>query len=111
MPDVHIEWRDVWLGAVVTAVLFVCGKTAIAYYLGRSGLESAYGAGGSLLLLLAWVYYSSQILFFGAEFTKLHAEENRARVKPLPGVKAVSEQAKQRARGQKPARHDDREVS
>jgi membrane protein len=111
VPDVQIGWRDVWLGAVVTAVLFVSGKTAIAYYLGRSGVESAYGAGGSVLLLLAWVYYSSQILFFGAEFTKLHAEENRARVKPIPGAKAVSEQAKQRAKGQKPARHDEREVS
>jgi membrane protein len=111
VPDVQIGWRDVWLGAVVTAVLFVSGKTAIAYYLGRSGVESAYGAGGSVLLLLAWVYYSSQILFFGAEFTKLHAEENRARVKPIPGAQAVSEQAKQRAKGQKPARHDEREVS
>ena len=111
VPDVDIQWRDVWLGAVLTAVLFVVGKTAIAYYLGRSGVESAYGAAGSLLMMLAWVYYSSQILFFGAEFTKLHAEERRARVQPIPGVEPVSEQAKQRSRGQKPARHDKREVS
>src|SRR6185436_13238517 len=80
VPDVHIGWRDVWLGGVVTALLFVAGKAAIAYYLGRTGVESAYGAAGSVLVLLAWVYYSSQILFFGAEYTKLHAEENRARV-------------------------------
>jgi len=111
VPDVDIHWRDVWLGAVFTAALFVIGKTAIAYYLGRSGVESAYGAAGSVLVLLAWVYYSSQILFFGAEFTKLHAEERRASVKPIQGVDAVSEQAMQRARGQKPARHDKREVS
>ncbi len=111
VPDVHVGWREVWLGAVVTAVLFVAGKSAIAYYLGRSGVESAYGAAGSVLVLLAWVYYSSQILFFGAEFTKLHAEENRARIKPIRGVKPVSEQAKQRAIGQKPAKHDQREVS
>jgi membrane protein len=111
VPDVDIQWRDVWLGAVLTAVLFVVGKTAIAYYLGRSGVESAYGAAGSLLIMLAWVYYSSQILFFGAEFTKLHAEERRARVRPIPGVEPVSEQAKQRSRGQKPAQHDKREVS
>ncbi len=111
VPDVHIGWRDVWLGALVTALLFVAGKTAIGYYLGRSGVESAYGAAGSVLVLLAWVYYSSQILFFGAEFTKLHAEEYRTRVKPLSGVQAVSEQAKQRARGEKPAKHDQREVS
>jgi membrane protein len=111
VPDVDIHWRDVWLGAVITAALFVVGKTAIAYYLGRSGVESAYGAAGSVLVLLAWVYYSSQILFFGAEFTKLHAEERRAMVKPIQGVDPVSEQAKQRAQGQKPTRHDKREVS
>jgi membrane protein len=111
VPDVQIAWREVWLGAVVTALLFVLGKTVIAYYLGRSGVESAYGAAGSVLVMLAWVYYSSQILFFGAEFTKLHAEESRARVKPAPGAEAVSDQAKQRARGQKPASHNQREVS
>jgi membrane protein len=101
VPDVHIDWRDVWVGSLITALLFIAGKTALAYYLGRSGLESAYGAAGSMLVLLAWVYYSSQILFCGAEFTKLHAEERRWRVKPLRGVEPVSEQAKQRARGQK----------
>jgi membrane protein len=111
VPDVDIRWRDVWLGAVITAALFVAGKTAIGYYLGRSGLESAYGAAGSVLVLLAWVYYSSQILFFGAEFTKLHAEANRSRVRPIPGVKPVSRQAKQRAQGEKPDRHTKREVS
>jgi membrane protein len=111
VPDVKLEWRNVWLGAFVTAVLFVAGKTAIGYYLGRAGVESAYGAAGSVLVLLAWVYYSSQILFFGAEYTKLHAEEYRARVKPIEGVKAVSEQAKLRARGKKPQHHDEREAS
>ena len=111
VPDVDINWRDVWLGAVITSILFVAGKTAIGYYLGRSGMESAYGAAGSVLIVLTWVYYSSQILFFGAEFTKLHAEQNRARVKPIPGAKAVSDQAKQRARGEGPTRHDEREVS
>ena len=111
VPDVHIDWRDVWLGALITAVLFIAGKTAIGYYLGRNGVGSAYGAAGSVLVLLAWVYYSSQILFFGAEFTKLHAEEYGSRIEPTSGVEAVSVQAKQRARGQRPARHDRREVS
>jgi membrane protein len=111
VPDVNLEWRNVWMGAFVTAALFVAGKTAIGYYLGRAGVESAYGAAGSVLVLLAWVYYSSQILFFGAEYTKLHAEENRARVKPIPGAKAVSEQAKMRAQGEKPKHHDEREAS
>ena len=106
-----IQWRDVWLGSVITALLFVSGKTAIAYYLGRSGVESAYGAAGSLLVVLAWVYYSSQILFFGAEFTKLHAEDHRSRVKPNHGVRIVSEQARMRAVGETPPTHDRREVS
>jgi membrane protein len=111
VPDVEVQWRDVWFGALITAILFVGGKTVIAYYLGRSGVESAYGATGSLLVLLAWVYYSSQILFFGAEFTKLHAEEHGSQVKPVRGVETVSPQAKQRARGEKPHQHDKREVS
>ena len=111
VPDLDITWSDVWLGAVVTSVLFVAGKMVIGYYLGRSGVESAYGAAGSVLVVLAWVYYSSQIVFFGAEFTKIHAEENRTRVTPVPGAKAVSVQAKERARGEKPKQHDQREMN
>jgi membrane protein len=72
LPDVSIAWRDVWLGAAVTAVLFAIGKIAIGLYLGRSSFASAYGAAGSFLVVLAWVYYSSQILFFGAEFTRVY---------------------------------------
>jgi membrane protein len=63
----------VWLGAAVTAVLFAIGKIAIGLYLGRSSFASAYGAAGAFLVMLAWVYYSSQILFFGAEFTKVYS--------------------------------------
>jgi membrane protein len=92
IPDVHIDWQEVWTGAL----LFVGGKAVIGLYLGRSGVGSAYGAAGSVLILLAWVYYSSQILFFGAEFTKLYADERRACVKPIPGVKAVTKEAKLR---------------
>lgn len=73
IPDVKISWRNVWLGAVVTAVLFSIGKWAIGYYLGRSAPASAYGAAGSLIILLLWVYYSAQILFLGAEFTQVYA--------------------------------------
>jgi len=96
IPDVHIDWRDVWTGAVVTALLFVGGKAVIGLYLGRSGVGSAYGAAGSVLILLAWVYYSSQILFLGAEFTKLYADARRICVKPIAGVKSVTKEAKQR---------------
>ena len=108
IPDVHIDWKDVWTGAVATAALFVGGKAAIGFYLGRSGIGSAYGAAGSVLILLAWVYYSSQILFLGAEFTKLYAEQRRFCVRPIKGVEAVTEEAKLRARGIMPAPEDDR---
>jgi membrane protein len=73
LPDAEIRWRDVWLGGIVTAVLFTVGKTAIGYYLGQAGVGSAYGAAGSLVVLLVWVYYSALIFFFGAEFTQAWA--------------------------------------
>jgi membrane protein len=106
VPDVHIDWEDVWTGAIVTAVLFTAGKAAIGFYIGRSGVGSAYGAAGSVMILLAWVYYSSQILFLGAEFTKLYAEQRRFAVRPLTGAEPVTEEAQQRARGEIPPMED-----
>jgi membrane protein len=106
VPDVHIDWQDVWTGAIVTAVLFTAGKAAISFYIGRTGVGSAYGAAGSVLIILAWVYYSSQILFLGAEFTKLYAEQRRFAVRPLSGAEAVTDEAKQRARGEIPPGED-----
>jgi membrane protein len=76
LPDVSIAWRNVWMGAFVTALLFNLGKFLIGYYLGRSTLVSVYGAAGSFIVLLLWVYYSAQILFFGAVLTRLIAERN-----------------------------------
>jgi membrane protein len=73
LPDVHIGWKDVWVGAALTAVLFTIGKFLIGLYLGSSGLGSAYGAAGSLAVFLVWVYYSALILFYGAEFTQVYA--------------------------------------
>jgi membrane protein len=73
LPAVDLGWRDVWVGALVTAVLFELGKDLIGLYLGRSMLVSAYGAAGSLVVILMWVYYSSQILLLGAEFTYVYA--------------------------------------
>ncbi len=70
MSDAIIKWRDIWIGAVFTAVLFTLGKYLIGLYLGRSSYNDTYGAAGSIVLVLVWVYYSSQILFFGAEFTQ-----------------------------------------
>jgi membrane protein len=73
LPDVRIQWRDVWIGAILTAILFGLGKWLLGFYLGSGAAGSAYGAAGSLITLLLWVYYSSQILLFGAEFTQVYA--------------------------------------
>ncbi len=74
LPDVQLEWRDIWVGASVTSVLFVVGKELIGAYLGGSSWTSSYGAVGSILVLLLWIYYSSQVFLFGAELTRLCAE-------------------------------------
>jgi membrane protein len=75
LPDVSIEWNDVFAGAAFTAALFTIGKFLIGMYLGKASVGSAYGAAGSLVILLVWVYYSAQIFFFGAEFTQVYSEE------------------------------------
>jgi membrane protein len=74
-PDTEIAWRDVLLGAVATALLFNVGKFAIGWYIGTQGLESTYGAAASIVILLIWVYYSAQIVLFGAELTHAYAAE------------------------------------
>lgn len=79
LPDVKVAWRDVWVGAALTALLFTIGKSAIGYYLAHSGLASGFGAAGSLVVMLVWVYYSAQILFFGAAFTRVYAEREGSR--------------------------------
>ena len=73
MPRVHIHWRDVWIGAAVTALLFTIGKSLIGLYIGKSGFASGFGAAGSLVVLLFWMYYSAQIFLLGAEFTAVYA--------------------------------------
>ena len=73
LPDVKIQWRDVWMGALMTAIFFAIGKWALGLYLGSGAAASAYGAASSLITLLLWIYYSSQILLFGAEFTQVYA--------------------------------------
>ncbi|MDX1416734.1 MAG: YihY/virulence factor BrkB family protein [Candidatus Promineifilaceae bacterium] len=89
IPDVKIRWGDVWVGAVATAILFNIGKTAIGLYLGHSAPASAYGAAGSLIVLLLWVYYSAQILFLGAEFTQVYANRFGGKVVPDDGAVAL----------------------
>ncbi len=86
MPRARISWHDVWTGATVTALLFTIGKLLIGLYLGKSSLASGFGAAGSIVVLLAWVYYSAQIFLFGAEYTWVFANRLGSRVqKPAPG--------------------------
>jgi membrane protein len=90
LPDAKIAWPDVWAGALVTALLFTIGKFALGLYLGKSSVASSYGAAGSLIVLLLWVYYSSQILFFGAEVTQVYANRFGSHLEPEEGAVAVS---------------------
>src|SRR5688572_18209652 len=94
LPDVTIAWRNVWLGATVTALLFTAGKSLIGLYLGRTAVGSAYGAAGSLVVILIWIYYSAQILFFGAEFTKVYTRRTGARVVPEKAAVPMSDVAR-----------------
>jgi len=82
LPDVHLAWRDVWIGSVVTTILFILGKQLITTYLGQTSFTSIYGAAGSLAVFLMWVYYSSQVLFLGAEFTYVYAIHKGKGVRP-----------------------------
>jgi membrane protein len=82
LPDAEVEWRDVWLGAMLTAALFEVGKLLIGLYIGKQGLESTYGAAASLVVLLIWVYYTSQIVLMGAEFTCVYAKRRNAVAAP-----------------------------
>jgi membrane protein len=89
LPDVKISWKDVWLGAVVTSVLFVAGKFLLGLYLAHSTVSSAYGAAGSLAILLIWLYYSAQIFLFGAEFTKVQASRWGSGIVPADNAERV----------------------
>jgi membrane protein len=91
VPDADIAWKDVWVGAAVTAVLFTIGKFVLGIYLGRSEPGSAFGAAGALALLLVWIYYSAIILFLGAEFTQAYATERGSGVAPADGAVRVVE--------------------
>jgi membrane protein len=82
LPDAEIAWRDVWFGAFVTSILFSLGKFLIGLYLGNSAVASSFGAAGSLVLLLIWIYYSAQILLFGAEFTQVYANNYGSKIVP-----------------------------
>jgi membrane protein len=97
VPDIHIEWQDVWIGAAVTSILFSLGKFLIGLYLGKASVGSAYGAAGSLVVFMVWAYYSAQIFFLGAEFTHVYAERHgsRAQARTAPTARDMKEEAKQ----------------
>jgi membrane protein len=107
LPELKIEWRDVWLGASLTSLLFVLGKFGLGIYFAKSAVGSTFGAAGSLVIVLLWVYYSSQILLFGAEFTQVYArsygslrqESKSKRVKSAPLATAVTVHKAARASG------------
>ncbi len=82
LPDVHVKWRDTWVGAAVTAGLFTLGKFGLGFYLGSAGVSSAYGAAGSIVALVIWVNYSSQVLLVGAEFTEAYARHFGSQITP-----------------------------
>ena len=94
LPDAQISWRDVWVGGLVTAVLFVLGKFLIGFYLGRSDPGAAFGAAGSIVVILVWLYYTSLILLAGAEFTQLWAQRYGSRIQPDEGAVRVVETKK-----------------
>ena len=89
LPDARIDWNDVWIGAALTSSLFTIGKSLIGLYLGKADIGSAFGAAGSFVIVLVWVYYSSQILLFGAEFTAVYADRYGSRIVPSTGQGAA----------------------
>jgi membrane protein len=103
LPDVKIAWRDVWIGAAATALLFTVGRFLIGLYLGKSSVASVYGAAGSLVIVLLWIYYSSQILFLGAELTQVYARRYGSQIvpdedaMPIPGPKMGEKKKKEGA--------------
>jgi membrane protein len=94
LPDAEIAWQDVWVGAFFTSIFFSLGKTAIGLYLGNSAVASSFGAAGSLVLLLLWIYYSAQILFFGAEVTQVYANQYGSKIVPEGEEKTVQTESK-----------------
>ena len=85
LPDAHIKWRDVFIGALITSILFLIGKLLIGYYIGSNDTASMFGAAGSVIILMLWVYYTSAILYLGAVFTKVYATNHGGKIRPISG--------------------------
>jgi membrane protein len=109
LPDIKLTWKDVFLGAAITSLLFTIGKSLIGLYLGKSSVTSAYGAAGSLVVLLIWIYYSAQILFFGAELTQVYTRHHGSiYIAETEAEKAKLEKEKEDARQRDAARSHER---
>jgi hypothetical protein len=111
LPDVNIRWSDVWVGAAITAVLFMVGRELIGLYLGRTGIATTYGQAGSLAALLVWIYYSSVIFFFGAEFTQVYARMMGRRIEPAQGAVRITDVLHEREAGLRRKLHRQEEAS
>jgi membrane protein len=96
LPDARIAWRDVWIGAMLTAALFSLGKLLLGWYLGWEAVASGFGAASSLVVILLWVYYSSLILLFGAEFTRVYAQQFGSGVEPASNAVALTDETRLR---------------
>lgn len=105
LPDVKIAWSDVWIGSAITSLLFSFGRFLLGKYLGQSSFSSTYGAAGSLVVILAWVYYAAQILFFGAEFTQVYARRYGSQIVPRKNAVPITEEARAE-QGMKPNSND-----
>jgi membrane protein len=104
LPDAKIKWRDVWIGAIATALLFILGKFGLGIYFGKAKPASTYGAAGSIVLIMLWVSYSCMIVFFGAEFTKQFATHFGRKIEPKPGAELIlAEEDKQLVKEKKEA--------
>jgi membrane protein len=99
IPDAEVEWRDVWIGAAVTALLFTIGKQLLGLYLGKSAPGSSYGAAGSIVALVVWVYYAAQILFMGAEFTQVQARRRGGQIEPSEHAELVGSESSEKKQG------------
>lgn len=94
LPDVRIAWSDVWVGAIITTILFGLGQLALSFYLSLSNVGSAFGAAGALVVVLVWIYYSAQILLLGAEFTQVYTNKYGSRVRPAENAQFVTDDAR-----------------
>jgi len=94
LPDVKITWGDVWIGGLVTALLFTIGQLALGFYLSSGAVGESFGAAASFVIILVWIYYSTQILFFGAEFTQVYTNKYGSRVRPEENAEFVTEEAR-----------------